>query len=165
MTADSKRIDSLDVLRGLAALAVCWKHLTDSFVLPRSLQLSGTYGWLGVEIFFVISGFVIPYTLYKSGYQVGQYFTFVWKRIVRLEPPYLLSIFFVLIVGHLAARAPGYQGAPYHPSTTQILLHLGYLNQFAHYDWLNSVYCTLAIAFQYYLALLLLFPFFFDLNS
>ena len=158
MTASSKRIDSLDALRGLAALAVCWKHLTDSFALPRFLQVSGTYGWLGVEVFFVISGFVIPYTLHKSGYRVGQYFTFVWKRIVRLEPPYLLSILVVLLIGYLAAHAPGYQGAPYHPSTTQVLLHLGYLNAFAHYDWLNSVYWTLAIEFQYYLALGLLFP-------
>src|SRR5260370_4103958 len=158
MTASSKRIDSLDALRGLAALAVCWKHLTDSFALPRFLQVSGRYGWLGVEVFFVISGFVIPYTLHKSGYRVGLYFTFVWKRIVRLEPPYLLSICFVLLIGYLAAYAPGYQGAPYHPSTTQVLLHLGYLNAFAHYDWLNSVYWTVAIEYQFYLALGLLFP-------
>ena len=158
MSVASKRIDSLDALRGLAALAVCWKHLTDSFALPRFLQVSGMYGWLGVEVFFVISGFVIPYTLHKSGYRVGQYFTFVWKRIVRLEPPYLLSILFVIVIGYLAAHAPGYHGDPYHPSATQILLHFGYLNAFAHYQWLNSVYWTLAIEFQYYLALGLLFP-------
>ncbi len=158
MTAASKRIDSLDALRGLAALAVCWKHLTGSFVLSRVFQVSGMYGWLGVEIFFVISGFVIPYTLYKSGYGVGQYFTFVWKRIVRLEPPYLVSILFVILIGYLAAHAPGYHGGPYRPSTAQVLLHFGYLNAFAHYDWLNGVYWTLAIEFQYYLALGLLFP-------
>src|SRR5260370_12866073 len=158
LIAGAERIESLDALRGLAALAVCWKHLTDSSVLPRALQISGMYGWLGVEVFFVISGFVIPYTLYKSGYRVEQYFTFVCKRIVRLEPPYLLSVLFVLLIGYLAAYAPGYHGAPYHPSTTQVLLHFGYLNAFAHYDWLNGVYWTLAIEFQYYLALGLLFP-------
>src|SRR5260370_10879026 len=165
LIAGAERIESLDALRGLAALAVCWKHLTDSSVLPRALQISGMYGWLGVEVFFVISGFVIPYTLYKSGYRVEQYFTFVCKRIVRLEPPYLLSVLFVLLIGYLAAYAPGYHGAPYHPSTTQVLLHFGYLNAFAHHDWLNGVYSTLAIQFQYYLAVGLLVPLLCTRNS
>lgn len=52
----TEKFHHLDALRGLASLAVCWFHLTLSEALPAWLRLSGAYGWLGVEVFFVISG-------------------------------------------------------------------------------------------------------------
>src|SRR5689334_14543570 len=89
------RISTVDSLRGIASLAVCWFHLTNgnpSFLTGGPLKSSGTYGWLGVEMFFVISGFVIPYSLHKAGYDLKSFGTFVAKRIIRLDPPYLVSI-------------------------------------------------------------------------
>src|SRR5260370_41397871 len=65
------RVEIVDPLRGLAALAVAWFHFTNGsgFVKTEWLQASGEYGWLGVDVFFVISGFVIPHSMYCGGYQ------------------------------------------------------------------------------------------------
>jgi peptidoglycan/LPS O-acetylase OafA/YrhL len=64
------RVQSVEYLRGLAALAVMWFHFTQggNFVPDGWIKSSGTYAYLGVEVFFVISGFVIPYSLASAGY-------------------------------------------------------------------------------------------------
>ncbi|WP_461147988.1 acyltransferase family protein [Spirosoma pulveris] len=46
------------------------------------------YGKYGVQIFFVVSGFVIPLSLKKSNYDERGYPRFLWKRVLRLHPPY-----------------------------------------------------------------------------
>src|SRR5207244_1915888 len=69
--APARRIEAIQGLRGLAAFSVCWFHFTNgnpTFLSPGILKSSGTLGGLGVEIFFVISGFIVPYSLYTSGY-------------------------------------------------------------------------------------------------
>jgi len=159
------KLDSLDVLRGFASLAVCWFHFTQGNVrfLPDGfLKATGSYGWLGVEIFFVISGFVIPYSLHRSEYKLRDYPTFIIKRIIRLDPPYLVSILIVLTLLWLSALVPGFKGGPVQIDAAGLLLHFGYLNALVRHQWLNPVYWTLAIEFQYYLLIGLLFPF---LNS
>jgi peptidoglycan/LPS O-acetylase OafA/YrhL len=75
-----QRLPVLDMLRGIASFAVCWFHLTNGNVafLPAGiLKSSGAYGWLGVEVFFVISGFVIPYALERSRYGINDCGTFL----------------------------------------------------------------------------------------
>jgi len=157
----NQRFHNVDALRGLASLAVCWFHLTNGNVdfLPEStLKLSGAYGWLGVEVFFVISGFIIPYALWQSGYQLSHYFRFLYKRIVRLDPPYIVSLAVVISLAYLSYISPGFRGEKPDYSYMQILLHLGYLNMFFDYPWINIIYWTLAIEFQYYLLIGLIFP-------
>lgn len=158
----SGRIEVIDGLRGLAALAVCWHHLTfgNGGYLPDGfVQNSGWHGYLGVAVFFVISGFIIPYTLYKSAYRLRNYGTFVLKRVVRLDPPYFASIALVLAVGYLLMKFAHFKhGAPPFQSWQQLVFHIGYLNAVLHYPWLNDVYWTLAIEFQYYLLLGLVYP-------
>ena len=155
----SPRLHTVDALRGIAALAVCWFHFTNAvagFELPAVLRASGRHGWLGVEIFFVISGFIIPHAMHAAGYRLADFGRFLLKRIVRIDPPYLAAIALVLIQAWLIAAAG--VGMPSDFSAVQVLLHLGYLNAFAGYSWLNPVFWTLAIEFQYYLAIALLFP-------
>lgn len=151
----------LDALRGIAALAVCWYHFTHgnaTFLPDGLLKSSGTYGWLGVEMFFVISGFIIPYALHRGGYRVRDYGTFILKRIIRLDPPYLAAIGILIALGYTSTAMPGFRGAPFAPSFVQVLLHLGCVNVFFGYPWLNPVFWTLAIELQYYLLVGLLFP-------
>lgn len=83
---ENNRVSTIDALRGIASLAVCWFHLTNGnpkFLPDGALKASGAYGWLGVEAFFVISGFVIPFSLYRSGHELKDYPRFLYKRVVR----------------------------------------------------------------------------------
>lgn len=157
------RVEVVQTLRGLAALAVAWFHFTNGNVnfLPNGLlKSSGQYGWLGVYIFFVISGFVLPYSLFIATYQlnVSNYSLFIWKRVSRLDPPYLASIAIVLLLSYLSSVAPGFRGVKPEYSVSQILSHIAYLNTFLGRPWLNIVYWSLAIEFQYYVLLGFLFP-------
>ena len=96
-----RRIYLVEYLRGLAALSVAWFHLTNQYAAGISpARISGSYGWLGVEVFFVISGFVIPLSLAKlqTRYTLRQFPQFMVRRVLRLEPPYLLSVVLVIFV-------------------------------------------------------------------
>jgi peptidoglycan/LPS O-acetylase OafA/YrhL len=161
MKVASKRIDSLDFLRGLAALAVCWFHYTNclpSLVLPSWIRLSGRPGWHGVEIFFVLSGFVIPYSLHRAQYQLRGFGQFLAKRLVRLHPPYVASLILILALNDLGQRFLGTPTKADSHSLGDILLHLIYGNGILGLPWINSVYWTLAIELQFYLLIGLIFP-------
>ena len=141
---------------------VCLFHFTcgnTSFILDQNVfKQVASVGWLGVEIFFVISGFVIPYSMYKNGYQLHSFPRFLLRRLLRLEPPYLLSMVIVLVLNYLSALSSLYQGPGFVFDPVQLGLHLGYLIAFVPgYDWLTPVYWSLAIEFQYYLIVGLLF--------
>src|SRR3954451_20161467 len=109
------RIPVLDMMRGIAAFAVCWYHMTHgnaAFLPSGLLRSSGDLGWLGVEVFFVISGFIIPFALARSGYRLRDYRTFLLKRIVRLDPPYFVTIVTILVLNVLSTLTPGFRGDP-----------------------------------------------------
>jgi peptidoglycan/LPS O-acetylase OafA/YrhL len=157
-----QRVALVDGLRGLASLAVCWYHLvvgSHGFVVASGISLivarSAQNAWLGVEVFFVISGFVIPLSLYRAGYRLSNYGTFVLKRIIRLDPPYLLTIGLILALEFISIHVPSFRGSHMHSHYTALtlLLHLGYLNAFFGGHWLSPVFWTLAIEFQYYIGL------------
>jgi peptidoglycan/LPS O-acetylase OafA/YrhL len=161
MRPPGERLPTVDVLRGLAALAVSWYHFTTANPTlpgPGLLRASGEYGWMGVEVFFVISGFIIPFALDRGGYVVRDYGRFLLKRIIRLDPPYLASIAIILIGKGLALRVPALLGTSSPIDPIGVLLHLGYLNAFFHYPWLNVVFWTLAVEFQFYLIAGLVYP-------
>lgn len=147
------RIGSVDALRGIAAASVAWFHLTHMdfrFLPDGALKSSGSYGWLGVEIFFVISGFVIPWSLHRARYTPRGFARFVTRRVVRLDPPYLVSMLLVLALAAAAPLLPaGSTRTPITPDA--VALHLGYANAFVGDVWLNPVYWTLAIELQWYL--------------
>jgi peptidoglycan/LPS O-acetylase OafA/YrhL len=161
MPASGARLQTVDVLRGLAAFSVSWYHFTTANPAlpgPGWFRESGRHGWLGIDVFFVISGFIIPYALTRGGYRLHDYGRFLLKRVIRLDPPYLASIACILVGLALAARVPGLAGTDKAVSVTGVLLHLGYLNAFFPYPWLNVVFWTLAIEFQFYLIAGLIHP-------
>lgn len=81
------RIRELDGLRGLAVLAVIDRHYQQYY--PR---LGSQFGWLGVDLFFVLSGFLITSILLDL-LETGHYFrTFYARRALRILPPYLIGI-------------------------------------------------------------------------
>lgn len=136
-------------------------HFTNgnpTFLPAGALKSVGSYGWAGVEAFFVISGFVIPLALIRSRYRLKNFGVFIARRVVRLDPPYLVSVAIVVMLFYLSAIAPGYSGEPFDLSWRRLLLHVGYLNDIAGVPWYNDVYWTLAIELQFYLLVGLVFP-------
>lgn len=158
----SPRLLTIDALRGIAAASVAWFHFTngnETFLPHGMLRSSGVRGWVGVEVFFVISGFIIPYSLFRAKYLVRRdWRKFLAKRIVRIDPPYLASIVLTVCLAYLSAATPGFQGKQPQYSLPQLLLHVGYLNGFFRNDWILPVYWTLALEFQFYVLVAISFP-------
>jgi exopolysaccharide production protein ExoZ len=97
----TNKIISLQFLRAFAAWAVVFHHYCQViFSWNTSQSLLGEhlgfffsrYGKLGVDIFFVISGFIIYLSLYKSP-NAPQ---FLWHRIIRIYPPYWCFTFLLV---------------------------------------------------------------------
>jgi len=151
----AKEIPSIGLLRGIASAMVCYFHLSfgnPNFLPQESIvRQSGEWGWVGVQIFFIISGFVIPYSMFVSNYSPGKVWIFLKKRMVRIEPPYLISIVLLLLLNYISTLSPFYKGAPFEVDWKNVAAHIAYLNIFTGDKWLQDVYWTLAVEFQYYL--------------
>lgn len=164
MNTDKKsslHFSTLDTLRGIAALSVCLFHFTGS-ALPKfgndiARELF-SWGWLGVEIFFVISGFIIPYVLIKNKYSIKYIFSFLGKRIIRISPPAYVAMLFTIaqyyLIDFYKLSKNLYFGAL---SIEQILHNLAYTIPFTDYKWVNGVFWTLAVEFQFYIIVALIF--------
>lgn len=141
-------------------MGVAWYHCTNGSGLLHDgwLYRSGEYGWAGVEMFFVISGFIIPYSLYRAGYRTTDFGRFLVKRVARLDPPYFVDILLCLALSYLVTLAPGFRGDWPHYTWGQLAAHVAYINSFVHLRWVNVVFWSLGIEFQYYLLIGLAFP-------
>lgn len=155
------KIEILDSLRAFAALSVCLFHFictTTGYFSNETLLRVMTNGQYGVQLFFVISGFVIPWSMYQANFQFRDFFRFLLKRLARLEPPYMVSILLALAVLLARERFYGMENSHIQISGKQVALHFFYLIPFFEgYKWLNNVYWTLAIEFQYYIFMALIY--------
>ncbi|MGB1103369.1 MAG: acyltransferase family protein [Crocinitomicaceae bacterium] len=152
----------INSLRGIAAFSVVLYHFivtTQDFIHTPWIRNTFDYGQRGVQLFFIISGIVIPLSMIKSNYTLKQWMTFLLKRFIRIEPPYLVAI--ALGVIYLIGRnyIPGTVAVDLTPSAKDVALHLGYLVPFFEdVRWINDVFWTLAVEFQYYLVLSVIIP-------
>jgi peptidoglycan/LPS O-acetylase OafA/YrhL len=100
METSNARLHGLDTLRALAILLVITFHLQS--VLPQSLLPIASVGWIGVDLFFVLSGFLIGSQLLKP-YLTGsrpRLTEFYRRRAYRILPAYLcvLLLYFAVPV-------------------------------------------------------------------
>ena len=89
-----KRIPQLDSVRGLAVLVVLI-HNTDKFRCTGPLA---RYGWMGVDLFFVLSGFLITGILLDSKSDQRYFRNFYSRRCLRIWPLYYCALFFMFVV-------------------------------------------------------------------
>jgi peptidoglycan/LPS O-acetylase OafA/YrhL len=153
------RFRFIDALRGIAALAVCWHHVNlygplpdpAATVMPSWLKWAALNGWAGVPTFFVISGFVIAYSVRGAWVTPRFLGNFALRRSLRLDPCYWVMIGLALFLDFL----PDVVGLPSpHDnglSAGQVLTHFVYLQNISAYDNLSAGFWTLCIEMQFYL--------------
>jgi peptidoglycan/LPS O-acetylase OafA/YrhL len=156
----------IDALRGIAAFSVACYHITRygplpepaKEFIPRVLQIWFDHGWMGVQVFFVISGFVIAYSVRKARVTPGYLGNYALRRSIRLDPPYWTTILFVLLLHfvmhlHLGFDSPLDVPSKLEPALSWQLIasHLLYLQNILHYDNLSAGFWTLCIEVQFYL--------------
>ena len=165
--AGGGRLQSIDALRGIAALGVVFYHSVwqSSNAIPgnlfrwpvKLLQLLSSFGYIGVFLFFVISGFCIHLQWARARAngqpQSIQFGAFWRRRFRRLYPPYLIA--FALFIA-MAALSTGINFT--HFFVYDVVMHLLMLHNLdpnTCYS-INGVFWTLAIEEQLYLAYFLL---------
>ena len=100
-----KRSISIDFLRGIAILLVIGRHIE---VVPENLNsvlrapiiFLIRYGWMGVDLFFVLSGFLVSGLLYKEikNYNTLSYRNFFLRRGLKIYPAFYFLIAITLFL-------------------------------------------------------------------
>lgn len=92
------RIKELDSLRAFAILAVFLVHYRP---VHQPVFRFMALGWSGVDLFFVISGFLITGILWKLRQHPHPFQEFYWRRALRIFPPYYLALMLILLLAYL----------------------------------------------------------------
>ena len=146
--AGHSRILELDGFRATAVLMVLVHHLfygwpngpTAFAWMPHVLQVAIGHGWLGVDLFFILSGFLITGILLDSRDSEHYFRNFYTRRVLRIIPLYFTCIFLCYLA---------YRGAYFG-------LAVLFLANFAHYFRVHEphgpgVFWSLAIEEHFYL--------------
>ena len=143
------RLQGLDALRGLAAIAVVLHHYTYRFsaIVHPGLKWAGINGHLGVNLFFIISGFVIFMSLERS----ENVWDFAVSRFARLWPPYVVCACLTVSVIVFAS---------FHPfglTITDALLNLPMMNKALGNVGIDPSYWTLTYEVLFYVSAAVVF--------
>lgn len=154
MTND-KRISELDGLRGIAALMVVFYHLINRFnekfeindFFPDFFRFD--YGHYGVQLFFMISGFVIFMSI-KRGNELQSPLVFAKKRFIRLYPTFWISMIitylFVLFIGPHELKV----------TIKDFIINFTMLPKLFNAQSVDGVYWTLTVEMFFYVVVLFL---------
>lgn len=99
--SDSTRVAALDGVRGLAILLVMSTHFTlihHGVLLDRIVGAVGRLGWSGVDLFFVLSGYLITSILLQNRDKPNYFRNFYARRILRIFPLYYFVVFVATVV-------------------------------------------------------------------
>ncbi len=145
-----RRILELDALRALAAINLVLFHYThvyaDKFGYSSPLGFEWPFGAYGVEMFFILSGFVNSMSLMRRGQPID----FVAARMIRIIPIFLMVIVANLWILRLAPMNEVV-------STSQFLANMTLLPRVLGYECVDPVMWTLQIEMMFYATLVILF--------
>lgn len=142
----------LDVIRGLAALCVLIEHTTEEVTHFSDKNWPGLFwtvrwfnlGRVGVAAFFLVSGFVIPYSLERA----NSLKVFWISRVFRLYPLFWFSILVVLAFHLLGNNEMMREYLHNWPLT--LLVNLTMLEEFLHFHHAIGLYWTLTLELVFY---------------
>lgn len=143
----NQRVGELDLLRFLAALAVVFFHYAfrgvaadNMSVMPYPmLESVSKYGYLGVHLFFMISGFVILMT--AAG---GSIRTFLISRVTRLYPAFWACCTITFLV------TLAFGGSRYSATFGQYIVNMTMLSGFVGVPSIDGAYWSLYVELQFY---------------
>ncbi|WP_186511121.1 acyltransferase family protein [Caenimonas sedimenti] len=151
----------IDILRGAAALTVVVYHVIAMTGWPGFPTSHGrlvfSYGWVGVNLFLVISGFVIGLTALNGYARNGSGFRapYVRRRLARILPLYLLTgVVYVLLVESSLLQGP------ISNLVKQVAVHLLFVHNFSEstFGTINGPNWSVALEMQFYLLVLFITP-------
>ena len=162
-TSSGRYLPEVDGLRFVAIAWVALFHMREHFFFEDPWQeivgmnvlgFLAHRGHFGVQLFFAISGFILslPFAMHHLGMSNKPVVvkSFYWRRVTRLEPPYVICLL-ALFLYH-ALHAPDL-GAYLSESLPHLAASAGYLQQPIYSDWstINHVAWSLEIEIQFYL--------------
>lgn len=136
------RIKELDSIRGLSAIVILLFHLR--------AQGAFALGWSAVDMFFVLSGFLITSIILDKKDSPGFLKAFYARRTLRIWPAYYVSLLALVVIDRTLAQTtpPGY--LPYYATFTQSTPLYWFAKPPASPEYFQHVW-TLAIEEQFYL--------------
>lgn len=149
---------SIDISRAIAVMLVTLVHVSRGPSLPTytigEFDLYGfiANGWVGVGIFFIISGYCMGMSTerdFKDGVTFASYIRYSFKRIMRIAPPYYIAIaVWVLIINV-------YNIAPKSTEFRDILTHITFThNLFPDtFFGISGVFWSIGVEMQFYMIL------------
>lgn len=147
------RFQSIDSMRGIAAMIVVYCHILPTSLLGDETFMSLTLeflrnkifqnGQLGVALFFIISGYVVPFSLVGTGQ--GGIGKFIISRFMRLYPAYWAS----LIAGIFLVSV--------NTDNATILANLTMMQRFMGFSDILGVYWTLSVELIFYTLVVIAF--------
>lgn len=138
----------LDIVRFFAVFLVLLRHADVGLLNSSTLELLKYGGWVGVDLFFVLSGFLISSLLFKEYKKTKEINLrrFLIGRAFKIYPSFWLLILFYGFFLFLVKRPPSFSQIAH-----EILLVQNYLPGFLGFTW------SLAVEEHFYLGLALLF--------
>jgi peptidoglycan/LPS O-acetylase OafA/YrhL len=98
-----QRIPELDGLRLIAILGVFCVHFRPA---PKHLFDATQLGWIGVDLFFAISGFLITGILLDLRGKEHPFKHFYWRRALRIFPAYYVSLALIILLAVIHGQSP-----------------------------------------------------------
>ncbi len=127
------RNPSLDGVRGVAILLVLWFHAHYPAPIPTRFDTlvyaSSAYGWAGVDLFFVLSGFLITRILIASCESPRYYSAFYARRVLRIFPLYYAALLLWHVLGPIVAHRTAAEIAQYHREEPWLWAYLANVRQ------------------------------------
>jgi peptidoglycan/LPS O-acetylase OafA/YrhL len=137
--ARQMRIPQLDGLRGIAVLLVVLYHFIPSIGLTGGgfwfhFQNCFRFGWSGVDLFFVLSGFLIGGILLDARESPSYFRTFYSRRFYRIFPLYYIWIFFYAVLAAGAFSRLPVSIAVAWPGARPLVVYALFLQNVVHKD-------------------------------
>ena len=134
-------------------LLVLWYHVWEISWLPAPfawMQFVPETGFVGVHLFFFLSGFVISYPFlraYARGTPPPSWAHFYYRRFIKIVPSYVLSIAIAYLIGYAAIEHFGST-----PVWQELVTHLLFIHTWwqGTYGSINGVLWTLAVEVEFY---------------